>query len=151
MRALEEAAANASCQIKVEPADISKIKFEKKAAGATKKPETDDLDTAQKDDQEKVPGEKNKKEDELASLKDYPAFSVEITGRFASIVDFFEKFENMPYFIRPLVVDISSGERNSSTAVSAGALSAGNQISPENENSDEKNIKMKMTFVIYGS
>lgn len=149
LRALEKVAGDASCLIKIEPADISKIKFEKKVSSAPKKQDEDELDAAKKQDQKPAPEEKSKKEDDLAPLKDYPAFSVEVTGRFSSVVDFFEKFENMPYFVQPLIIDISLEGKKSAAAGSAGVLSTGAPASSENENPDEKNIKMTMTFVIY--
>lgn len=151
LRAIENVASDASCQIKIEPADISKIKFENKVSSATKNQDEDVSDTAKKQDQEKAPEEKNKKEDDLAALKNYPAFSIEVTGRFSSMVDFFEKLENMPYFIRPLTVDISLAEKKSAVAGGAGTLPAGTISSSENENPDEKDIKMTMTFVVYGN
>ena len=150
LRALEKVASDTSCQIKIEPADISKIKFEKKVSSVPKKQDEDELDATKKQNQGNAPEEKNKKEDDLAPLKNYPAFSVEVSGRFSATVDFLEKLENMKYFIQPLIVDISSEEKKSAAAGSTGALPAGTPAPSGNENPDEKNIKMIMTFVVYG-
>lgn len=151
LKTLEKIAGDASCQIKIDPADISKIKFEKNVSSAPKNQSADELDTTQKQEQAKTSEEKNKKEDDLASLKDYPAFSIEVSGQFSAVVDFFEKFENMPYFVRPLIIDISPEEKKSAAAGSGGALSAGTPASSGDENQDEKNVKMTMTFVVYGN
>ncbi|MDD5489313.1 MAG: hypothetical protein PHP25_01345, partial [Candidatus Moranbacteria bacterium] len=151
LRTLEKVAGDAFCQIKIEPADISKIKFEKKAAVASKDQNTDELDTTKSQDQAKTAAEKDKKTDDLAPLKDFPAFSIEVTGRFAALVDFFEKFENMPYFVRPLIVDISPEKKKIMASGSAGAISAEKQASQESENQNEKNVIMTMIFVVYGN
>lgn len=148
LRSLEKVAGDASCRIKIETANISKIKFEKKVSSAPKKEDDDEIETTKKQDQTKISNEKNKKEDDLASLKDYPAFSVEITGHFSSIVDFFEKFENMPYFIQPLIIDISSGGQKS-TIADAGILPARVSNSSEDENPNEKDVKVIITFVVF--
>jgi len=150
LRSLEKIAGEASCQIKIEPADINKIKFTKKAASAAPKKEDDELDTDKNKDETKLDGEKEKKEDSLAPLKSYPAFSIEVAGRFSGMVDFFQKLENMPYFVQPLVVDISSEVKKTAAAGSVGTLSAGTAAVSEVENQEEKNIKMTMTFVVYG-
>jgi hypothetical protein len=152
LRALEKVASDTNCQIAIEPADISKIKFEKKSSSSSKKQDEDETnaDTANGEDQAKASEAKSKKQDDLASLKDYPAFSVVITGHFSSIVDFMTKFENIPYFVHPLVIDIFSDEKKNTAAANARTLSAGTPNSSENENWDEKNIKMDMTFVVYG-
>lgn len=149
LRALEKIAGDTFCRITTEPADLNKIKFEKKSSAASKKEEEDDSDEDKEQDQAKNSEEKNKKEDELAPLKVFPAFSVEVSGHFASVVDFFEKVENMSYFVHPLIVDISLDEKKNAMAINTGAASAGTPASPEGENWDEKNIRMKMTFVVY--
>lgn len=149
LRALEKVASDTSCQIKIDPADINKLRFEKKASSAAKKQETDELDTASKKDQEKNAEEKNKQEDDLALLRSFPTFSVEVTGRFSSVVDFFEKLENMSYFVHPLIVDISPDEKKNAAVGSAGTLPAGTPAPSEDEQPDEKNIKVIMTFVVY--
>jgi hypothetical protein len=143
LRILEKVAGDSACLIKIEPAEISKIKFEKKVSGAPKKENDDEADAAKKQDQGQIPAEKNKKEDDLAPLKDYPAFSVEVSGHFSSVVDFFEKLENMPYFVRPLIVDISLEEEKGAPA--------GTPVFLENEIPDGKNVKMKIVFVVYGN
>jgi hypothetical protein len=79
----------------------------------------------------------------LSAFKDYPAFSVEVSGHFSSVVDFFEKLENMPYFVRPLIVDISLEEEKGAPA--------GTPVFLENEIPDGKNVKMKIVFVVYGN
>ena len=151
LRALEKIADDSSCSIKIEPADLAKIKFEKKAGEPVKKTDDLDTDTAAKNSPTQTTPEQSKKEDDLAPLKNFPAFVVEISGHYSSVIDFFNGFENMPYFVRPLIVDISVPVKKGTTAAEAGTLSSGTSASPNNQNQDEKSLKMTMTFVIYGN
>lgn len=146
LRILEKIASDTSCSIKIEPVDITKVKFEKVTKTTTKVQEDDDLG----DTKNKQKSAEEKKADELAPLKNLPAFSIEATGHFASLVDFLEKFENIPYFARPLIIDISSGKKNETGTSGEGVLSAGSQTPASDQLVDEKNIKMNMTFVVYG-
>ena len=149
---VEKIARDTSCSIKIEPVDIKKIKFEKKKTSGSKSQNTDDLEETKSKNQSKTSLDENKKEekeDDLASLKNYPAFSIEVVGHFSALVDFFEKFENMPYFVQPLIIDIYSGEKKLTAGEVLGPSSMNTTSSSENENPDEKNIRMTMTFVVY--
>ena len=142
LRTLEKIAADTSCSIEIQPADISKIKFASASKQASKS--EDDAET------EEVKGKKieataqvrKKEADELESLKKHPAFSIEVVGHFSALVDFFEKFENVSYFLRPLIIDFSVVGKSSASPSSMPA-------SPESENQEEKNVKMTMTFIVY--
>lgn len=145
---LEKIARDTSCSIKIEPVDIKKIKFERKT-NESKNQNTDDLEGIKNKNQPTASPEENKKEDDLASLKNYPAFSIEVVGHFSDLIDFFEKFENMPYFVQPLIIDIYSGEKKITAGGALGSSSANTTSPSENENPGEKNIGMTMTFVVY--
>lgn len=151
LRILEKIAGEASCSIKIEPTDISKIKFEKTAPSTQKNQDEDELDALKKENKEQASGEKNKKEDELASLKNYPAFSIEATGHFSSIIDFFDKLENIPFFVRPLIIDVNNDKKSNTGTVGQGALATGTSTPSEPQERDEKDIKMTITFVVYGN
>src|SRR4030043_495584 len=125
---LEKIAGDTSCSIKIEPADISKVKFEK-VTQTKKVQEEDDLESIK--NKQQTPEEK--KADELAPLKNLPTFSIEVTGHFASLVDFLEKLENIPYFVRPLIVDISSGKKNEAGTSGGGVLATGSHTPASNQ------------------
>ncbi|OGI26979.1 MAG: hypothetical protein A2359_04460 [Candidatus Moranbacteria bacterium RIFOXYB1_FULL_43_19] len=150
LRALEKVAGDTSCQIKIEPADINKIRFEKKVSSPAQKKEEDDSASADEKDEAKDSEAKNKKVDDLAPLRSFPTFSVEVTGRFSPMVDFFEKIENMSYFVHPLVIDISADDKKNTAAANAGALPTGIPALTGDENLEGKILKMTMTFVVYG-
>ncbi len=153
-RALEKAAADASCQIKVQAADLNKVKFStaKQTAGAG----ADDEETATKKQSTGSANQANQtgeaaKADELAKLKAYPAFNVEVVGSFASIMDFLKKMENLPYFARVLMFDLTPAEKTNSQAAAAGSgsLATAGGAPGNNPQVQEKSVKLSLLIIVY--
>ncbi len=145
LRELEKAASTANCTVKVSPADISKIKFEK--AKTPPKPADDDLtDDGTKSGGQPAPPKK----DELAELKDYPAFTVEAVGTFSATTNFLIKTENLPYLVRILTLDAVPAGAKEKAAATSGALAAGAVQTPEAQSAGEKNVRLNFVAVVYG-
>lgn len=154
LRLLEKIAAEAGCVIKINPVDINKIKFEKAAKSGKSEKSQDDEEDIKK---QKSQGEDQKKEtetekkDDLASVKKYPAFLVEAEGAYGSLVIFLRKMENLPYFIRVLVLDIAPGGETSQVTPGSDILRADSRQESGSQPSGGRNIKMSITFVVYGN
>jgi len=153
-RSLEEVAGNAPCQIKVEAADLSKVKF------SQSKSQSASTATEEEEEVKKKPASENKdqssesaKADEIAKLKIHPAFNLEATGSFSSIMNFLEGMENLPYFVRVLTLDISVGKAASQAGgAETGTLAAGAQTtSSDSSQSQGKIVKLDLLVIIYGS
>lgn len=150
LRLLEKIAAETNCVIRISPFDISKIKFEKKAPSVPNDQSEDDLAALKQKNQGQASEEKNKQEDDLAPLKKYPAFSVEVEGAHGSTVSFLKKMENLPYFIRVLILDIAPMEKASQSSSSgSGVLQTSSQQKGGDQPSGDKNVKMSITLVVY--
>jgi hypothetical protein len=153
-RALEKIAEESGCQIKIGVADLAKVKFStvKKATPAVD--EESDTETAPKaaDSSGKAQADEAAKADDLAKLKNYPAFNIETTGSSSSVLSFLGKMENIPYFVRVLTLNLAS-EKAGSGAVSlgAGTLSAGGQTAQSNAQKDDKNVKMSLLVIVYSN
>ncbi len=150
LRMLEKIAADTSCVLKIETADVSKIKFTNTKKQPSKSEENVDSEKTESKDEEATAKPKKKEPDELADLKNFPAFSIEATGHFSSLVDFLGKFENVPYFLRPLIVDFSPAGKSGSGANRGGNSSgAFGSTGSESASPEEKNVTMRITFVVY--
>ena len=149
IRQLEKIAEDSSCSLAIEPADLGKIKF-----GQVQKPQSNpdnEEGTTKTKNQSQDQQKEEKKKDDLADVRNYPAFSVSVTGSFPSAVNFLSEMENLPFFIRPLVIDVSIDKKGSSgIGPEAGTLAVGNQNLPEAQKSESKNVKMTLIIVIYG-
>lgn len=148
---LEQIAESSSCLLSIEPVDLAKIKFEKTQKTQKKESDLDEEEKkgkTSKQTEEKKQEEKEK--DELADIRNYPAFNVSVIGSFPSVVNFLSKLENLPFFIRSLIIDVSEDKKTSSkTATEAGILAVGSKDSSVSETSENKNVKMVLTVVVY--
>jgi Tfp pilus assembly protein PilO len=150
LRSLESIAAETSNSIKITSVNLNKIKIgqEKKVSAADK----DDDTTEKNADNQPESAKKQTKSDDLAKLKDYPAFDMEITGTFPAIVDFTSKMENLPYFVRVLKLDavpyvkpakqVSANE----TVLPGSSVASG---SDQLELAGSKGVKLSLLVVIY--
>lgn len=145
IRLLEKAAEDSSCAISIEPADLNKLKFEQTKKTQKKEVEAEEEDSAKKKDQ----AEESKK-DELAALKNYPVFNISVSGSFPSLIDFLEKMENLPYFIRPLIIDAKEEDKKNNPSLSAAGASSAGGKKEETPPEDIKRVEMNITIVIYG-
>jgi len=149
LQSLEKIASETLSEIKVEAVDISKIKFSK-----TKKTAASQNDEESTKSQSAAPAKKTKEEqasqDELAKIKKFPAFSLTITGSYLSLVDFIDKMESLPYFIRVLTIDITSGDKEKKKPNTGGILpAASSDIANSNMENTGKETKMTLLVVVY--
>jgi hypothetical protein len=149
LRSLESIAAETSNSITVSAADLSKIKI-----GQTKKTSVaaESDDTAKKSATDQSEGAKDQvKQDDLAKLKDYPAFNMEIIGTFPAVTDFIYKMENLPYFIRVITLDASPYEKPARrSSVDEGSSSENSVAAGSNEDKlGDKGVKLSLLVVIY--
>jgi len=150
-RALEKVTSDASCQLKVEAADLNKVKLDQS------KPKPGSTATDEEEGVKKKPNSENKdqsgesaKADEISKLKVHPAFNLEVIGSFSSIMNFLEGMENLPYFVRILTLDLSAGKVNSQTGSSGtGVLSAGTQTASSDFQAQDKTVKFSLLVIIY--
>lgn len=147
LRLLEKIAAETNCVIRINPLDISKIKFEK----AAKSEKSQDAEEEIKKPKPQEVNQVKEQQDDLAPLKKYPAFSVETEGTYGSAVSFLKKMENLPYFIRVLILDIAPMEKASQLSSGSGVLQTSSQQKGGDQPSGDKNVKMSITFVVYGN
>jgi lipopolysaccharide export LptBFGC system permease protein LptF len=155
LKNLENAAAASECKIVIQPADLSKIKFTSTANQPKQTSEEDDTTVKQKNS-DASDSPKSAKPDEMATLKNYPAFSIQVTGTYASTIDYMSKMENLPYFIRPLTIDMAPEDISKRTGNTAGSgtlatpANPGQQQPVQNE-LGSKNVTMTIIIVVYGS
>jgi len=149
LKMLENIAAATENEIKISVTDLSKMKSQ-----AVKKPvvqESDPQSTKdlQKEDQtQKADQAKNSASDFSNQL----GFSIELTGGYGSLVDFFTKLENLPYFARvynfQIAPVVARQTVQSAGSGAAPASSAGNQPAAGVEG-ENKNIKSTITIGVY--
>lgn len=155
LRALEQAAGVSSCQIKVEAADLSKVKFSQQKTSAKTVDETDEEETTSKttsNSGDKGQPSETAKADEIAKLKIHPSFNIEVSGSFPSTMNFLEKMENLSYFVRVLTLDISEEKKNNQSGSSnVGTLSLGSQAGSSGPESPGKTVKMSLLVIIYSN
>jgi hypothetical protein len=149
LRSLETIAAETSNSITISAADLSKIKIGQ-AKKTSVSAETDDA--TKKNAEDKTGSTKDKaNQDDLAKLKDYPAFNMEVIGTFPAVTDFISKMENLPYFIRVLTLDLVPYEKPVQHSP-AGGVSSSENLATAGSNGDElgnKGVKLSLLVVIY--
>ena len=144
LKMLENIAVETGNEIKISVTDLSKMKSQAVQVPVVQESDASSAKDIQQEDQaQKAAQAKNNKPDFSNQL----GFSIELTGRYGSLVDFFTKLENLPYFaqvynfqIAPVVVH-QTGSGSVQNPVS-NDQSAGT----EGEN---KNIKSTLTIGVY--
>ncbi|MDP1845904.1 MAG: hypothetical protein Q8L09_04125 [Candidatus Moranbacteria bacterium] len=149
IRSLEEIADDTSNSIKIEAADLNKLKIgePKKAA---KNDEEDAAKPKTKEEQAAADQAAEKeKQNSAGNIKKNIGFSVELTGTFPAAINFLDKMENLPYFILVYNMDLTEANKSKPpVAAGGGVLSAGSpSVSPE-ALPESKNIKMTMLIIV---
>lgn len=148
LKMLETIAAATGNEIKINVMDLSKMKSQTSKKGVVQESDAESTKDVQKEEQaQKAVQAKNSKLDFSNQL----GFSVELAGRYDSLVDFFTKLENLPYFAQVYNFQIVPivGHKAAQAAGSgvAPASNAGDQpVGAEGEN---KNIKSTITIGVY--
>jgi hypothetical protein len=145
---LEQISATTNNAIKINVADLSKMKLM-----AVKKPvvqESDAESTAdiQKEDQaQKTTQAKNTPPDFSNQL----GFSIELTGDYNSLIDFFTKLENIPFFAQvynfKVLPDVKSKTNQTAVGETAPVSSVGNQ--PVGTEEELNGLKTIITIGVY--
>jgi len=150
LQSLEKIAFETSSTIKIDAVDISKLKI-----GQAKKPvkKQEDEEIAKKEsatssqDDEK---EEKPSQDDLAKIRKFPAFNLTITGNYSSLIDFMDKMDSLPYFIRVLIIDLAYYDKDKNQMSSGGTVFAPSLPSTDqSEENKEKGVKMTLLIVIY--
>jgi Tfp pilus assembly protein PilO len=150
LRFLEKISSDATCSIKVEAVDISKLKIGPVAKTTKKQAQDEEDDTKTKNSaasQKKT--EDQAKQDDLAKVKKFPAFNLTVIGRYSALVDFLTKMENLPFFIRVLTIDVAPAEKEKQQQAAAGTLASGGSAAGGEEGPGSKEVKMSLLVVIY--
>lgn len=147
LSSLEAIASQTDNSIKINVVDLTKLKSGQKKTIVQESSEVESAKDLKKEDQAKKSAQsKNAGPD----FSDQLGFSVEITGRYNSFIDFLTKLENLPYFIRVYSFQVSpAGNVQSNKTVGSGVSQApvqGSQPLPEEEN---KNVKATMIIMVY--
>jgi hypothetical protein len=144
LKALEDIASATGNEIKISVVDLSKMKSLAAKKVATQESDEESTKDVQKEDQaQKAAQAKNKAPDFSKQL----GFSVELIGGYGSLVDFFTKLENLPYFAQVYNFQIAPIVAHQAGGVSATNQALGDQsIETEGE---IKNIKSTITIGVY--
>jgi hypothetical protein len=146
LKKLEEIAVETNTAIKISVTDLSKIKPQ-----AAKKPVVQESDAESKSElQKETQAQKSAQPKvEQADFSNQLGFSVELTGEFQPLVDFFTKLENLPYFVRVYNFQINPvvAIQTNQTAGSGVAQASGSQ--PADAEKENKNLKSTIVIGVY--
>jgi len=148
LKMLENIASATGNTIKISVTDLSKMKSQASQKPVVQESDAESAKDVQKEDQaQKAAQSKTTTPDYSNQL----GFSIEITGSYGALVDFFTKLENIPYFARVYNFQIAPVVPNKTNqAVGSGTLSAGAAPSqPDGAEGENKNIKSTITIGVY--
>ena len=145
LKMLENIAVETGNEIKINVTDLSKMKSQAAQVPVSQESDASSAKDIQQEDQaQKAAQAKNSK----PSFSNQLGFSIELTGRYGSLVDFFTKLENLPYFAQVYNFQIAPVTQKQTTqaADSAAASVPGVQSTGTEEN---KNLKSTITIGVY--
>ena len=123
-----------------------------KAKAAPKKVEEDASTKAAKDaNSEAAQAEKQSQESgPSARFKNMLGLSMEVTGKYSSLIDLLKKMEGSPYFIQILIIDVVPMAQASQTGTSqSSVLSQGGQTIQPPSPQQGTDLKMNLTVAVY--
>jgi hypothetical protein len=148
LKMLENIAVETGNEIKISVTDLSKMKSQAVQVPVVQESDASSAKDIQQEDQaQKAAQAKNSKPDFSNQL----GFSIELTGRYGSLVDFFTKLENLPYFAQVYNFQIAPVAK-SQTAQAAGsgvASTSGVPSQPVGAEGENKNLKSTITIGVY--
>lgn len=148
LKTLEDIAAATGNEIKISVMDLSKMKSQAAQAPVSQESDASSAKDIQQEDQaQKAAQAKNSKPNFSNEL----GFSIELTGRYGSLVDFFTKLENLPYFaqVYNFQIDPVAKSQTAQAAGSGVASTPSTPIQPVEAEGDNKNIKSTITIGVY--
>jgi len=139
LKSLEAIAAMTGNEIKIDVADLSKMKLQASKKTVVQDSDEESAKDIQKEDKaQKTAQSKSNKPDFSNQL----GFSIELAGGYGSLIDFFTKLENMPYFVQVYNFQIAPAVKNQ-----ASQAVAGNQ--PNGAGEISNSIKSTITIGVY--
>jgi hypothetical protein len=148
LEVLENISSATGNQIKINVTDLSKIKVQAAKSPVVQEPNAESTADIQKEDQAQ------KATKSKTSVPDYSnqlGFSIEVTGDYDALVDFFTKLENLPYFVKVYNFQIvPAAKKQASQSAGSGvaqASDAGNQ--PTGTEEENKDLKSTITIGVY--
>ena len=150
LRSVEGIASDTSNSIKIESADLSKLKMNQSKSAGSSSSEEDAAKGLTKDQQiaADLAAEKEKQK-QSDQLKAKLGFTIELEGTYPAIVDFLDKMENLPYFISVYNMDLTGPDKlNQPTAAAGGALLAESTALGQGAAAENKNIKMTTLVIV---
>ncbi|MCX6766721.1 MAG: hypothetical protein NT170_02990 [Candidatus Moranbacteria bacterium] len=148
LKTLEAIAAETGNEIKISVTDLSKMKSQSAQAPVAQESDASSAKDIQQEDQaQKAAQAKAGKPDFSNQL----GFSIELSGKYGSLIDFFTKLENMPYFAQVYNFQIAPVAK-SQTVQAAGSEVASTSpptAGPAGAEGENKNIKSTLTIGVY--
>jgi hypothetical protein len=145
LKTLEAIAAATGNEIKINVTDLSKMKSQAVQAPVAQESDALSAKDIQKEDQkQKTAQSKNNK----PNFSNQLGFSIELIGRYGSLVDFFTKLENVPYFVQIYNFQIAPVAKNQTTQT-AESGTAPTPGAPSQPAGGDKNIKSTITIGVF--
>jgi len=137
LKFIEDIANQTGNSVKISVVDLAKIKTAQKKPAVVQETEPESKKDLQKEEQaQKSAPAKEQKPDFSGQL----GFSVELTGECRSVLDFFAKFENMPYFARVFSFKLSPAAKTQSVPAAGSGAENGKPAIPEGNKKITANI-----------
>ena len=143
LKTLENIAAATGNEIKISVTDLSKMKSQTAKQPVVQESDPTSTKDLQKEDQaQKTAQPKVSKPDFSNQL----GFSIELTGSYGSLVDFFTKLENLSYFAQVYNFQIVPVVRRQTPQTAGGGVA---QSQPAGTKEDNTSIKSTLTIGVY--
>lgn len=143
---LEAIASQTNSSIKINVTDLTKLKPSQKQPVVQESSDTESTKDIQKEDQAKKAAQSS---DTKPDFSNQLGFSLELTGKYNSFVDFLTKLENLPYFVRVYSFQVAPAGKTQSASQPAGSgVSQSSPQSGQPSQSEEANKDVKSTMII---
>jgi hypothetical protein len=146
LKTLESVAATTGNEIKINVVDLSKIKSQMQKKTVAQESDAESVKDVQKEDQDQKAAQSQKGKLDFSNQL---GFSIELVGRYGSLVDFFTKLENLPYFAQVYNFQITPILVRQARNGSAQTPVQGDQLAGAEE--EAKNIKSTITIGVYAN
>lgn len=146
LKTLETVAGATGSSIKINVADLAKIKPQTAKKPAVQESDAESTKDLQKEDQaQKTADSQSVKQDFSNQL----GFSLELTGTYSSLVDFLTKLENLPYFVRVYNFQITPIAKSQTVQTAGGSAAPAPGSQSAGAEGENKNIKSVLTVGVY--
>jgi len=145
LKLLEDIAIGTGNSIRISVTDLAKIKFQNSKKPIVQEADPESTKDIQKQEQAK------KTEQAKSAAPDFSnqlGFSVELTGKYGSFVDFLTKLENLPYFVRVYNFQTIPTAKSQATQAAGSGAVATSVPSGQSNLADAENQNTKSTIII---